>query len=78
MERGFSVEMGSKQHVRSISISDETHGRVLFEGSLGRLKGLRMIEGEALEVEGAYGVLRVDLRADELLKAIEKPSANST
>jgi DNA-binding protein YbaB len=32
----FSVEMESKKHVRSISISDEAHDRVLFEGDLGR------------------------------------------
>ena len=29
-EEGFSVEMASKEHVRSLIVSDESQGKVLF------------------------------------------------
>jgi hypothetical protein len=41
MDGLFSVEMESKKHVRSISISNEAHDRVLFEGDLGRVLSFR-------------------------------------
>ncbi len=70
MEHSFSVEMKSKKHVRHISVSNESHDRVLFEGSLGKLKELSMIEGAVLEVRGANGILRIDLSEDELRKML--------
>ena len=66
MEHAFSIEMKSKKHVRHISVSNESHDRVLFEGSLGELEELSMVEGAVLEVKGANGVLRIDLSEDEL------------
>lgn len=63
---GFSIEIESKKHVTSLSISNEAHDRVLFEGFLGELQELSMIEGEALEVRGINGVLRIDLSEKEL------------
>ena len=70
----FSVEIGSKKHVRNISISDEAHDRVLFEGDLGALSEVSMIESCALEVVGENGVLRIELDADTLLNVLESPS----
>lgn len=66
MELSFSVEMKSKKHVRHMSVSNKAHDRVLFEGSLGELVELSMIEGSVLEVRGANGVLRIDLSEDDL------------
>ena len=66
MNHSFSIEMTSKKHVRHISVSNESHDRVLFEGSLGELEQLSMVEGAVLEVKGVNGVLRLDLSADEL------------
>jgi len=43
---------------------------VLFEGSLGELEELSMIEGAVLEVRGANGVLRIDLIEEELRKML--------
>ena len=60
--------MNSKKHVKHISVSNESHDRVLFEGSLGELEELSMIEGAVLEVRGANGVLRIDLSEEELRK----------
>ena len=70
MEHAFSIEMKSKKHVRHISVSNESHDRVLFEGSLGELEELSMVEGTVLEVKGANGVLRIDLSEDELRKML--------
>jgi len=70
MEHTFSIEMKSKKHVRRISVSNESHDRVLFEGSLGELEELFMVEGAVLEVKGANGVLRIDLSEDELRKML--------
>ena len=73
MSSTFSVEMKSKTHVRSISISDETHDRVLFEGDLGRLLEVSLIEGSSLEVVGANGVLRLEIVEDVLRRVLTSP-----
>lgn len=70
LERGFSVEMLSKKHVKTISMSDETHDKVLFEGNLGELEGLCMVEEVILEIKGANGIMRVDLTEEELRKML--------
>jgi hypothetical protein len=75
MEHAFSIEMKSKKHVRHISVSNESHDRVLFEGSLGELEELSMVEGAVLEVKGANGVLRIDLSEDELRKMLSQKKA---
>ncbi len=72
MEHSFSIEMKSKRHVKHISLSNESHDRVLFEGFLGRLKEISMVEGAVLEVKGANGVLRIDLSEDELRRGLAK------
>jgi hypothetical protein len=71
-ERGFSVEMTSKEHVRSLIVSDEFQGKVLFEGTLGELQELRMVEEIVLQVKGTKGTLRIDLEEDEFRKMLEK------
>jgi len=43
---------------------------VLFEGYLGALKELSLIEGMVLEVRGENGVLRIDLPEEELRKML--------
>jgi len=68
----FSIELNSKNYVKHISVSNESHDRVLFEGSLGELEGLSMIEGVVLAVKGTYGVLRIDLTEDEIARLLTK------
>ena len=70
MEHSFSVEMKSKRHVKHMSVSNESHDRVLFEGTLGRLQELSLIEGAVLEIKGAHGTLRIDLSEEELRKLL--------
>ena len=69
----FSVEMESKKHVRSISISNEAHDRVLFEGDLGNVLGVSIIEGSALELVGRNGVLRIEITEELLQRVLESP-----
>jgi len=71
----FSVEMKSKNHVRSISISNETKDRVLFEGDLGDLEEVSFIGGSMLEVRGTNGVLRIELGEEETRKLMSQMSA---
>ena len=70
----FLVEMKSKNHVKSISISNEARDRVLFEGDLGDLEELTIIGGSMLEVRGSNGVLRVELGEDETRKLLSQMS----
>jgi hypothetical protein len=70
----FSVEMKSKRFVKNISISDESHDRVLFEGNLGKLLSLSLVEGDILELIGDNGVLRVAVTEGQLSKALETVS----
>jgi hypothetical protein len=74
LEHTFSVEMESKRHVKSISISDEAHDRVLFEGNLGELLELSLVEGDVLEFVGVNGVLRVAVTEEQLQKALKVAS----
>ena len=69
----FSVELESKKHVRSSSISNEAHDRVLFEGDLGRVLGVSIIEGSALELVGRNGVLRIEIDEELLQRVLESP-----
>ena len=66
------MEMASKEHVRSLIVSDESQGKVLFEGNLGELQELGMVEEIVLQVRGTKGTLRIDLEEDELRKMLEK------
>lgn len=77
VDHTFTVEMTSKKHVKSISISDDSHDRVLFEGNLGALQDLSLVEGDVLEVVGVNGVLRINLtkkQLQETIKSASKPS----
>ena len=69
----FLVELKSKNHVRSISISDEAHDRVFFEGDLGRLLQVSIIENSALEMIGENGVLRMEIDEEVLQRVLESP-----
>ena len=70
MEHTFSVEIKSKKYVKNISISDESHDKVLFEGKLGELLELSLV-GDVFEFIGTNGVLRVGLTEDQLRKVLK-------
>ena len=71
MEHGFSVEMKSKEYVKTISMNDG--GRegvliegVLIEGVLGELVDVGVMDEAVLLIQGANGMVRVDMTEDEL------------
>ena len=72
MEHSFSIEIKSKKHVRHISVSNDSQNHVFFEGLLGELLELSMIEGAVLEVKGVNGTLRMDLSEEELRNLFNK------
>ncbi len=76
MKYAFSIEMKSKNHVKNISISDEAHDRVLFEGNLGELVELSLVEGDVLEIVGVHGILRVGIKTEQLQKALKRTTGN--
>jgi hypothetical protein len=73
-EHTFSVEMKSKKYVKSISISDEAQDRVLFEGNLGELVELTLVEGDVLEFVCVNGILRVTVAEEQLRKSLKLAS----
>jgi hypothetical protein len=72
MQHAFSVEMRSRAYVRHISLSNGSRDHVLFEGYLGGLIEVSMVEGSVLEVKGEHGVLRIDLPEAILQKMLAK------
>lgn len=69
-KHAFSVEMKSKDHMKSISVSNGPHGGVLLEGYLGELQELGMVEEVILELKGSNGTLRIDLDEAEIRKML--------
>ena len=74
--RGFSIEIKSKIHVRNISISNTSHNKVLFEGEIGKLIELSIIDDEVLVATGSNGTVRIDLKRDELFQLLTKVDAS--
>jgi len=62
----FSIEMISKKYVKQISVSDESHDRVFFEGFLGDIEELGFVNGGMLEIQGVNGTFRMDISEEEL------------
>lgn len=65
-EREFSVRLLSKEYVLNVSMSEKGGEGVLFEGVLGELEGLEVIENAVLRIIGSKGTLMVDLSEEEL------------
>ena len=70
--QGLSVEMKQRKHVKNIMLSEEGRDHVLFEGNLGQLLELSMVDQRVLEVKGENGVLRIDISLEELEEMISK------
>lgn len=60
--RDFSVELVSNKHLTRLS----ANGGVLIEGTLGKLQHALFVEPEILEVKGDCGVLRLNVRKNEI------------
>jgi hypothetical protein len=71
-EHTFSVELKSKEYMKRVAIPNEAGDTVLIEGFLGELEAVDLVEGVMLEVKGANGILRMDLKEEELNTLLKK------
>lgn len=62
----FSIEMRSKDHIQNISVNNAPNGNVIFEGELGELVSIELVEGILLQISGVHGTVRIDISEDEL------------
>jgi hypothetical protein len=69
-EHSFSIEMRSEHCVRRISFLDKENSHVFFEGFLGKLKNIAVVEDVMLEIEGKHGVLKLDITRQEVEKGL--------
>jgi hypothetical protein len=74
-EHSFSIEMTSERSVRRMSFLDE-NGHVFFEGFLGELKNISIVEGVMLEIEGRNGVLKLDITQRDMEKCLAEKNAS--
>ena len=75
-EHSFSIEMKSENCVRRMSFFDEENGHVFFEGFLGNLKNIAIVEDVMLEIEGKNGVIKLDITRQELEKGLTSKKTN--
>ena len=63
-EYGFSVDVDSKKHIKTIIITDERDG-VFIEGTLGH--GIQFnVSDSVLAIHGKNGIVRFDITEQEL------------
>ena len=67
----FSIELKSKDHVKTITLTNKIQNRILLEGSLGELEEITLIEGRVMELKGVSGTLRLDICEDELIQLLK-------
>ena len=65
-EHSFSVEIKSEKAVRKMSLSENENEHFFFEGYLGKLENVSVIEGMMLQIDGVNGTLRLDITKQEL------------
>ena len=68
----FSIELKSKEFLRNVMISNRTGETVFVEGFLGELEEVSFVEGAMLELRGRNGVLRMDLKEEELERLLSR------
>ena len=71
-ERVFSVELKSKRNLKNVTLTNGSSDSVLVEGTIGELVQATFAEDIILEVIGKNGILRIDLREDEIKKTTDK------
>ena len=68
-ETGFSIELQSKEYLKTMKMANGKSECVLVEGTLGNLEQTRFDEDIVLEVIGTKGILRIDLTQAQLKAA---------
>jgi hypothetical protein len=75
-ERFFSIELKSKVYLKNVTLTNGSRDSVLVEGTIGELTQATFAEGIILEIAGNKGTLRINLKEDELRKALQKAAAS--
>ena len=76
-QHSFSIEMSLERSVRKISYLDEKNGHFFFEGFLGKLQSITLVEDVMLEIEGKNGVIKLDITRQELEKDLTSKQTNN-
>lgn len=76
-EHIFSIQLKSKDHVKTLALPNDAEGNVLIEGFLGNLESLSFTEGIMLEINGANGSLKMDLTKEDLRGLLPRSSSPS-
>jgi len=71
-ERFFSLELKSKEAVKTASFGNGRGDRVTIEGTIGTLQRAEFEENSVLELVGTAGTLRIDLAREDLVKPSQK------
>lgn len=71
-EHAFSIELKSREYLKNISLSNSADRKVLIEGFLGELEEIGLVEGVMIEIKGADGSLRIELKEEELKRLLPK------
>ncbi len=74
-KHAFSIELKSKEHLKLIAMPCGAKDNVLFEGFLGDLEALNLVDGAMLEIQGSHGTFKMDLKEEELEKLFKKQDA---
>jgi len=69
-ERFFSIDLKSKANLKNVTLSNGSSEGVLVEGTIGELVQAMFAEGVILEVVGKKGILRINLKREELKKPV--------
>jgi len=65
-ESSFSIELKSKECIKTINLANCTNEKVLVEGTIGHLQHAEFAEGIVLEIIGKKGTLRIDLSPEQI------------
>jgi hypothetical protein len=71
VEHAFSIVMSSRDQVKNVKVSDDRNDCVVFEGALGELMSIEVVDGVMLEINGRDGVLRMDMPLEEISRAVK-------
>ena len=71
VEHAFSIVMSSRDQVKNIKVSDDRNDCVVFEGTLGELLKIDVVDEVLLEINGVNGILRIDMTLEEISRALK-------
>lgn len=68
----FSIELLTRNQIKRAILPDGSGDKLTFEGFLGELESVELIEDVLLEIKGSKGILRAGLSRDALVKGLKK------